>query len=299
METDLSDKTFVVTGATSGIGFAVASALSVRGAAVIGVGRSTERCRLAAHQLRSLNPKSQVDYLSADLSIQSEVRRLAGQIQTLLAARDKTALDGLLNNAGTYAYWLTLTPDGVELQWAVNHLAPFLLTCQLLPLLQAAPCARVVTVSSASHYGARINWSDPQLRRRYDGLQAYGNTKLANVLFTQALNQRLGTASTVRAFAADPGLVKTDIALKGTPPIVNWFWKIRRSGGISPAETAVGIVFLLTEPGIQNSPACYWKHSHPRRPSRPARDLASADRLWALSEKMCGFHLEVNHDTVC
>ncbi len=298
METDLSEKTFVVTGATSGIGLAAAAALVRRGAAVIGVGRSPERCRLATRQLSALQPSARVDYLTADLSVQGEVRNLAVQIQTLLAAQEKTALDGLLNNAGTYVHWLTLTPDGVELQWAVNHLAPFLLSCLLLPLLQSAPTARIVTVSSASHYGSRINWSDPQLRRCYNGLRAYGNTKLANVLFTQALNRRLAPAAAVRAFAADPGLVKTDIALKGTPPLVNWIWKIRRSGGLSPAASAAGIVFLLTEPGIQNAPADYWKHGQPRQPSRAASDPAAGDRLWALSERMCGFQLEVNHDSV-
>ena len=295
MQTDLSGKTYAVTGATSGIGLAAAEALARRGAALIGVGRTPERCREAARRIQLASPQAQVDYIAADLSLQQEVVRLGASIQALLSARGTTALDGLVNNAGTFTYWFTLTRDGVETQWAVNHLAPFLLTHQLLGLLQAASQARVVTVSSDSHYGARLDWKDPQLRRTYNGLRAYGNTKLANILFTQELNRRLGAQSMLRAFAADPGLVKTDIGLKGTPSIVGWFWKWRRSGGISAEEAAKGIVFLLTEPALQNEAHPYWKHSHPRRASREALDLQAAGQLWELSEKMCGLYPEVQH----
>lgn len=288
MYMELLNKTYVVTGATSGIGLSTAAALARAGADVIGVGRSTERCRQAETAVGSLNPVVRVHYLTADLSQQGEVRRLAAMIRDRLAADGKATLEGLVNNAGTYTYWLTLTPDGIETQWAVNHLAGFLLTHELLPLLQAAPYARVVTVSSGSHHGARIHWDDPQLRRRYDGLAAYGITKLANILFTVELNRRLGEGSTVRAFAVDPGLVKTDIALKGTPELVRWIWKIRRSGGIDPEVPARCIQYLLTEPSIQHVPQQYWKNCHPARASRTALDGESAARLWTLSEGLCG-----------
>ncbi len=295
METDLSPKTYVVTGATSGIGLATAEALARRGAALVGVGRSAERCREAERRLRSLYPAAAVDYLAADLSLQREVISLASRISERLASRGKSSLDGLVNNAGVFTYWLALTPDGVETQWAVNHLAPFLLTLRLLPLLQAAPVARVVTVSSGSHYGARIRWDDPQLRRHYNGLRAYGVTKLANILFTRELNRRLGTASAVRAFAADPGLVKTDIGMKGTPAIAGWAWKLRRLGGISAEAAARGIVYLLTEPSIQEAPEIYWRHGHPRRASREAEDGEQAARLWELSARLCGLQEEAPH----
>ncbi len=289
---DLSTKTFVVTGATSGIGLATAEQLVSAGAHVIGIGRSAERCTEAENRLRKLNPTARVQYLAADLGTQSEVKRAAKQIGEL-----SHTLDGLVNNAGVFTYWLALTPDGIETQWAVNHLAPFLLTRLLMPLLQAAPFARIVTVSSGSHYGARINWEDPQLRRRYNGLQAYGNTKLANVLFSLAFNQRYAQTSKIRAFAADPGLVKTDIGMKGTPALVNWVWKLRRSGGTSPEVPACGIVYLLTEPSVQDTQDVYWKDSQPKRPGRAALDTASADRLWDLSEKMCGLSPEDAHVT--
>jgi NAD(P)-dependent dehydrogenase (short-subunit alcohol dehydrogenase family) len=297
METDLSNKTYVVTGATSGIGLATAEALARAGADVIGVGRSPERNNAAENKLRSLTGNPRIHYLLADLSLQSQVKALAVQINTLLAEESKTSLDGLVNNAGVFTYWFTLTPEGVEMQWAVNHLAPFLLTHALLPLLKAAPFGRVVTVSSDSHYSGRMHWDDPQLRRHYDGLKAYGNTKLANILFTLALNQRL-KGSSMHAFAVDPGLVKTDIGLKNTPALARWVWKLRRSGGTPPEVPAQGIFTLLTEPSLQDTAHLYWKDSRPKRASRAALDEASAQQLWSLSEKMCGIDGEQHDGTL-
>lgn len=285
---ELLQKTFVVTGATSGIGLACAVALVREGADVIGVGRSTERCSQVEANLHGQNPASRIHYLVADLSQQVEIHRLAARIKECLAADGKTALDGLVNNAGTYTYWLSLTPDGIETQWAVNHLAGFLLTRELMPLLEAAPFARVVTVSSDSHHGARIQWDDPQLRRRYNGLAAYGNTKLANILFTLELNRWLGSGSRVRAFAVDPGLVKTDIAMKGTPPLVGWLWKVRRSGGTGAEVPARCIKYLLMDASVQTSTQIYWKNCRPAHASRNALDTDAATRLWALSERQCG-----------
>lgn len=294
MEIQNVGKTYVITGATSGIGQAAAEILARSGASVIGVGRSLGRCRLEQARLARLNPQGKVAFLTADLSLQADVNRLAHDIEDQLEAWNLTALDGLLNNAGTFTYWMKLTPDGFETQWAVNHLAPFLLTRQVLPLLQAAPWARIVTVSSGSHYGAHLNWKDIQLRRRYNGLRAYGSTKLANVLFTQEINRLLGEKSTVRAFAADPGLVQTDIGLKGNPGLVNWIWKLRRSGGISAQESARGIVYLLTEQGIQGADDPYWKHGKPKKPSRRAEDEQAATRLWQISCQMCGLPWQLN-----
>lgn len=292
METTLTGKTFVITGATSGIGWATAQMLVGRGADLIGVGRSPERCRAAESHLRASNPDVSVDYLVADLSLQSQVRSLADQVQERLEAYRKTALDGLVNNAGAFTFWLTYTPEGFEMQWAVNHLAPFLLTQELLALLQAAPAARVVTVSSGSHYHTRLRWDDLQLRRHYNCLLAYQQTKLANVLFTLELNRRLGPASTVRAFAADPGLVKTDIGLKDTPALARWVWERRRAGGDPPEKAALGIVYLLGEPSIQATREIYWKAGTPKQPSRYALDGEQARCLWETSAQMCGLARE-------
>jgi retinol dehydrogenase 12 len=288
MEPLLKEKTYVLTGATSGIGLAAATLLAERGAFLIGVGRSAERCSKVESQLRSAFPQAQVEYCVADLSLQEQVRRLADDIRARLQDRHQNSLDGLINNAGTFTYWMTLTPEGFEMQWALNHLAPFLLTHELLPLLLAAPAARVVTVSSGSHYNTRLKWNDIQLRRGYNCLLAYKQTKLANVLFTAELNRRLGSQSTLHAFAADPGLVFTEMGFKGNPALARWIWALRRRSGVTPQESARGVVFLAMEHTIQNSPEIYWKDGHPKAPNPYALDKDAARRLWELSEQMCG-----------
>ncbi|HTX91752.1 MAG TPA: SDR family NAD(P)-dependent oxidoreductase [Anaerolineales bacterium] len=288
MDEKLKGKTFVVTGATSGIGLAVAGLLANREAFVIGVGRSAERCAAAEAHLQSVYPRSQVAFCVADLSAQGQVRSLAGEIRRQMAAHKARALDGLVNNAGTFTFRRSLTFDGIETQWAVNHLAPFLLTHELLPLLKIAPAARVVTVSSDSHYHTRLKWRDLQLQHGYNCLLAYQQTKLANVLFSAELNRRLGAGSSMRAFAADPGLVKTEIGYKGNPGLVRWIWRLRVSAGVPAERPAEGIVFLATALPVQDSPEIYWKDCQPKMPSRYALDAAAARRLWELSERMCG-----------
>lgn len=278
----------VVTGATAGIGLSAAEQLARQGIFVIGVGRSPERCQTAQNRLRQINPQQNAVYLTANLSLQSDVRRLALEIRQVLADSGFSSLYALLNNAGQFTFWQEITPEGFETQWATNHLAPFLLTNLLLPELKAAPAARVVTVSSQSHYSARMHWDDVQLRRRYSGFAAYGQSKLSNVLFSLELNNRLGSGSTVRAFACDPGLVRTKIGTKGVPPIVRFGWNVHSSRGISADQSAAGIIHVLLAPSIQERTEIYWKHGKPKSPSKRALNQADAARLWALSEQMTG-----------
>jgi len=288
MDADLREKTFVLTGATSGIGLAVARLLAERGAFLIGVGRSAERCAQAESLLRSAYPHAQVQYCVADLSEQAQICRLAAGIRAHLVEHRLNSLDVLINSAGTFTFRKMLTPDGFEMQWAVNHMAPFLLTHELLPLLTAAPAGRVVTVSSGSHYNTRLRWNDIQLKRGYFCLLAYQQTKLCNVLFTAELNRLLGNKSTLRAFAADPGLVNTDMGFKGNPALVRWIWSIRRRSGVPAEQSARGVVYLAAEPSIQNSPQIYWRDGHPKAPDPYALDEEAAKRLWQMSEQMCG-----------
>jgi retinol dehydrogenase-12 len=282
MESNLVGKTYLVTGATAGIGLAVAKQLLLQGANLLGVGRSAERCATAENQLRLLPGAGQVRYLQADLSLQVGVHQLAGEIRRAVGF-----LDGLINNAGVFTFQRSVTQEGFEMQWAVNHLAPYLLTCELLPLLQAAPMSRVVTVSSGSHYGTRLRWDDLQLQRLYNGLWAYKQTKLCNVLFSVELRRRLGVGSPVQVFAADPGLVFTEMGFKGNPRLVRWAWRWRRRGGISAEQAARGVVFLAIDPSIQDATGIYWKHGAAKEPNPYALDPIAGKRLWEISAKMC------------
>lgn len=289
MDSSLPRKTFVVTGATSGIGLAVTQQLLQHSHSVIGVARSLERCAAQEAALQAYcSTGARVCMLTADLSLQSEILRLVPEIASVLSGWQAPCLDVLINNAGAVPFWQTFTAEGFDLQWALNHLAPFLLTLELLPLLKQAPAGRVVTVSSGSHYGSKLKWEDIQLRRHYNALRAYSQTKLANVLFTVELDRRLRKDSRVRAFAADPGLVNTEIGLKSNSFLARWAWDIRRRGGITPAESARGIVFLATEPSIQEANDLYWKHGKPKPADPNGLNVEAASHLWKLSARMCG-----------
>jgi NAD(P)-dependent dehydrogenase (short-subunit alcohol dehydrogenase family) len=293
MEKPLSGKNYVITGATSGIGLAAAQQLVQDGATLIGLGRSKERCREVEAGLNSMVTSGRAEFITTDLSVQANVRQAAREIFEKLE-KSGTGLDGLINNAATFLYKRTLTPDGFETQWAVNHLAPFLLTHELLPLLQQMNTARVVTVSSGSHYNARMRWDDLQLEKRYFSFIAYRQTKLANVLFTAELNRRLGPGSPVRAFAADPGMVNTAIGAKEGPRLFRWLWKIHSRRGKTAEEAARGVVFLAVNPSIQDSPEIYWKHCAPKAPDTYAIDPEHSRRLWEISEEMCGIGDAIN-----
>ncbi len=191
---DLEGKAIVVTGATSGIGLSVLGALAARGAFVVGVGRSELRCREAEQSVLAAHPDAAPAFCVADLASQHQVRGLADQIAARLATAGYAGLDVLVNNAGTVSSWFVATEDGYELQFAVNHLAPFLLTHELMPMLRRAPEGRVIVVSSGSHRRGKMHWTDVMLRRHYGILKAYKQSKLANVLFVAELNRRLGQA---------------------------------------------------------------------------------------------------------
>jgi NAD(P)-dependent dehydrogenase (short-subunit alcohol dehydrogenase family) len=290
-EFDFTGKNVVITGATAGIGYRTALEFCRRGAFVIGVGRSTVRCQKARESILLEVPRAKIVFLVADLSRQKEVRTLSKSIGDTLNEKKLQNLDILVNNAGTFMDKLTMSEDGVETTIAVNHLAPFLLTRLLLPLLSKSPDSRVITISSDSHFRTFIR---PEHIRRpgiYFSLWQYKLSKLANVLFTLEFNRRRNGAAP-HAFAVDPGLVNTDIGLKGTGTLSSLVWRKRQQLGVDPIEPAATILFLSGDPQAPKSPAVYWHDSAPKNPSSTALNPDLARRMWVESSKIC--HMEID-----
>ena len=281
----MTGKVCVVTGATSGLGLATARQLAERDATVVVVGRTAAKASAAAQAVAQAVAQTSVDWLAADFAVQAQVRELAAEF-----SRRYERLDVLVNNAGTISRNRKVTPEGVELTLAVNHLAPFLLTNLLLGSLVAAAPARVVNVASVAHERGRLDLADPQMRRGYLPFRAYAASKLANVLFTYELARRLeGTGVTVNA--VDPGLVRTGLGRNnGLARDLAWhLTHLRyRSLSLSPDQGADPIVFLASSPALSSVNGEYFSRHEPSQSSPASRDIATAQRLWSLSEQWTG-----------
>jgi retinol dehydrogenase-12 len=239
----MKDEICMVTGATSGIGAVTARALAEKGAAVVVVGRDAEKSEATVNLIQQQTGNPRVEYLLADLSVQEEIRRLAERFKSRYQR-----LHVLVNNAGAFFMSRQLSADGLEMTFALNHLAYFLLTHLLLDILKASAPARIVNVSSNGHRGMKINLEDLKSQGRYAPMQAYGQSKLANLLFTYELARRLeGSGVTVNAL--HPGFVATNLAAnngwlarsrlapkKGHRPL--FIWQLRRKWRGSQANTS-------------------------------------------------------------
>ena len=274
-------KQILITGATRGIGLAAAEALAARGANVAIVGRNATALRIAAARVTAAQRKAAaVDTLIADLASQAAVRKLVGEV---LGRYPR--LDVLINNAGAMYARRQMTEDGVELTWAVNHLAPFLLTTLLRDRLQASAPARIITTASAAHQGARIPFADLNAERSYRGFERYGQTKLANILFTRELARRLeGTGVTATCF--HPGLVATGFN-RNNGLIMDLGMTILRPVSRSPQKGAETLAWLATLPQSALANGGYYFDKQQVMPSLEAQDMDAARRLWEVSEAQC------------
>jgi len=270
-------RTVVVTGASAGIGRAISRRIAAEGHRVLMVCRDEGRGRAARAEVVERTGNERVELLLADLSSQEDLRRLAGAIEAR-APR----LDVLLHNAGTFGRERRETADGIELQLAVNYLAPFLLTRLLVPVLQRSAPARVVVVSSMEHRLGRIDFEDLQLTSRYSGGKAYRQSKLATVLFTREAAKRFdGTGVTVNA--VHPGVAYTGLVdrISRLSRLVKWALK-------TPDQAARGPVHLALAPELERRSGLYFRGTRPVRPAARGRDPVAARRLWEISEQLTG-----------
>ncbi|PKM73301.1 MAG: short-chain dehydrogenase [Firmicutes bacterium HGW-Firmicutes-16] len=276
-------KTVVITGATSGIGLATARKFVGKGYNVIGIGHSETNCDRAKEKILSDYPEAKIIYFVANLMQLSEVKRVADELEKYITANCNGEIYALINNVGGVRSWYQTTAEGYEQQFALNHLASFMLTYRLLPYIEMA-LGRVIMTCSNSHKGIKMHWEDIMLKDGYNPLTAYKQSKLCNILFAEALNERYSNNG-IRAYAVDPGLVNTDIGNKQTGGVVNLIWSLRKKHGVLPeipAETYVHLCEQKTAPK-----GLYYYLCRERKFSREVTE-ENANRLFDLSEKLCG-----------
>ncbi len=275
----MQTKTCLITGATSGIGLATALALAQMGATTILAGRSAERCQQAVARIKSETGNQDVDYLLADLSVQAQVRSLAAEFKSRYER-----LDVLVNNAAAIFFFRQVSADGIEMNFAVNHLAYFLLTNLLLETLKASAPARIVNVASNSHFGQHLDFDNLELRRGYNPGKAYGRSKLANLYFTYELARRLiGTGVTVNAM--HPGFVRTNMAANNGW-LVRLFLPLVHLNSLTPEEGARTAVYLASSPDVETVNGKYFVREREVASDPVSYDESAAKRLWEISEKM-------------
>ena len=283
----MNGKVCLITGATAGIGYVTALELARLGASVTFLGRSQQKCEASLKAIQEQTGNPHVEYLLADLSSQAQIRSAAEQFH---ARHDH--LDVLVNNAGGFNLTRKLSVDGIEMTFAVNHLAYFLLTLLLLDALKSSPSARVINVSSGSHYGEHLEFNDLQLKRFYNPMQAYGRSKLANILFTYELARRLqGTKVTSNALT--PGMVATEIWTKVNRFLTPLISPVIRRIGQTPLEGAQTSIYLATSPDVESVSGMYYANKQPVKSSAVSYDQEAARRLWDISLELLGLDKSV------
>ncbi len=266
----------VVTGATSGIGFESARALTRLGFEVVVVGRDPARIRAAVDGLRALGTVPPAAPIRADLSSLAEVRAAAARIRA-----DHPRVDRLVNCAGAIFGRREETAEGHERTWALNVLSPYLLTRELAPTLRAAGGgARVVNVASAAHRGQHLDLADPEGRARYRGWSAYGRSKLALILLTAAFARR-EPAEVVSYLSVHPGFVRSRFGANDRSA-AGWGLRAAMLLAISPKRAARTVVAAAVDPGLGSATGSYVVRSRVAQPSRAALDTTVGDRLWEL-----------------
>ena len=282
----MGGKVALVTGGTSGIGKAAAIALAAMGAEVVVTGRNAERGRAAVAEIKEQSGNESVELMLGDIAEQDEVRRLAEEFK-----RGHDRLDVLVNNAGVVQTKRTETQDGIETTLAINHLAPFLLTNLLLDLLKESAPSRVVTTSSEAQRWGNIDFDDLQSKKKYRTMRVYGMTKLANIMFTYELAERLeGTGVTANCY--HPGAISTNLGQNngGVMALIGKGIKLFMR---SPEEGADTLIWLSSSPEVEGVSGKYFANRKEIGAKKVASDPIACKQLWETSEELTGLEAVV------
>jgi NAD(P)-dependent dehydrogenase (short-subunit alcohol dehydrogenase family) len=252
----MNSKKVLITGGNAGIGFETSKALALKGYRVIILGRTKQKCEDAVYQINQIAQNDYCTYYLCDLSNQNEIKKTAQ-----LISEQHHSLDILINNAGQVFTEYNESVDGIEMQFATNHLAYFLLTYELIPLLQKSTEARIINVSSNSHYRGKVDFNNLYFKNNYKFFDAYAQSKLCNVLFTYALAEKLKN-SNITVNALHPGLVKTSIGTKNT-------------------------IYLASSDEVKNTTGKYWNKCKAQESLKTSYDKDIQEKLWKLSEDLC------------
>lgn len=270
----------LLTGATNGIGEAAAHALAHTGGRLVLVGRDAAKAERVRAAISSESGNPNIDVLIADLSSQKSIRELAA---TFRQRYDR--LDVLINNAGGVFDTRRETVDGIEYTFALNHLGYFLLTNLLLDMLKASAPARIVNVSSEAQGLGKINFDDIQAKRSYSGFGIYSQSKLANVMFTYALDRRLA-GSNVTVNALHPGFVNSGFGSNSSNAVMRGVFSVIKLAAITPERGADTVIYLASDPAVAKVSGKYFAKRKEQRTSAASYDQAAQERLWQVSEQM-------------
>lgn len=286
----LDGKIAIITGANTGIGYETALDFAKRGARVILACRDLNRAKKAAYHIIQITNNNGIDCEKLDLADLESVRKFAHKMNTEL-----TRLDLLINNAGIMMcpYWKT--KDGFEMQFGTNHLGHFLLTNLLLDLMKKTVASRIVNVSSLAHTFGSMNWDDLNSEKSYNAVTAYGQSKLANILFTNELARRLGEDSNVSVYSLHPGSIRTELTRhlgEGLcfiiPHMIKFVYPVFCMFSKTPWEGAQTTIHCAVSDEAYESKGKYFSDCKPKKPTADARNSEFASRLWTISEKMVG-----------
>jgi len=275
---DLNNKICIITGSTSGIGLETAKALAKKGAILVLPIRDALKGDTLRDEIIQQTPEAKVDFMHCDLASFASIREFVHQFKSKYHK-----LHLLINNAGIWETKRNLTQDGIEKNFAVNHLAPFLLTNLLLETIRESAPARIINVASDAHRQGKMSFQDLEFENKYASFKSYAQSKLANILFTKKLAQNLmGSGVTVNCL--HPGVVSTNLFDK-LPGIL---MKAMSLFMITPEKGAQTTVYLATSPDVEKVSGEYFSKSKPKKPASQASEQIAADKLWEISEAYVG-----------